>query len=81
MLEHALAAVGRVNELERKGVELPSEARGCIAMRRAKFGEKGEDMIKTWTAGSFREAEAIKSLRRLDKISSDKGDRQFFGED
>eukprot|EP00959_Pyramimonas_sp_CCMP1952_P090253 1889321-Pyramimonas_sp.AAC.1 len=38
-------------------------------------------MIKTWTAGSFREAEVIKALRRPDKISSDKGDRQLFGKD
>eukprot|EP00959_Pyramimonas_sp_CCMP1952_P103821 2170621-Pyramimonas_sp.AAC.1 len=50
-------------------------------MRHAKLGDKGEDMIKTWTAGSFREDEVIKALRRLDKVTTDRGDRQFFGED
>eukprot|EP00959_Pyramimonas_sp_CCMP1952_P118758 2482699-Pyramimonas_sp.AAC.1 len=81
MLEYTLAAVARFNELKREGVQLPAEARGYIMMRRAKLGDKGEDMIKTRTAGSFKEDEVIKALRRLDKVTTDRGDRQFFGED
>eukprot|EP00959_Pyramimonas_sp_CCMP1952_P378827 7935583-Pyramimonas_sp.AAC.1 len=50
-------------------------------MRHAKLGDKGEDMIKTWTAGSFAEAEVIQALRRFDKVMTDKYDRQFDGGD
>ena len=63
MSEHARAAVNRPNQLEREGAQLSSEARGYLAMRNARLGGEGVEVIRTGAADGFAESEAIKVLQ------------------
>ena len=68
LLQYIVAQEQLFSELKREGVALPDEVKGYVLFRFARLSEAQEDMIKSWTSGSYGYQDIVKNLRKLEKV-------------
>lgn len=68
-------------ELSEEQVTLPDVVKGYIIYRQANLTQTQEDQVTTWTSGHYGREEIVKALRKLEKVSREKGGKHYVMEE
>ena len=71
--EYIIRMEAGFRELQDEGVKLGDDVKGYIIYRQANLSQAQDDQIVNWAQGKYERSDIIKALRKLEKVTKERG--------